>query len=196
MRSREAILAAIRAAGLPDEPAPPAWSARPDASGLPSKLQTSLEEAGGTLRTDGEFRTTSEALSALVHELGADTVHSAHPDLPCSANLDPESDPRSLAGTDLAVLPGALAVAECGAVWVTPRTRRDRAASLLAEHLALVVPQSALVADLHTAYEHIDVAAAPFGFFVSGPSKTADIEQALVIGAHGPRALTVLLTRG
>jgi L-lactate dehydrogenase complex protein LldG len=76
---------------------------------------------------------------------------------------------------------------------VVPKDVRERAAAFLAEHLVLVVPLGALVHELHQAYERIDPAAAAFGCFVAGPSKTADIEQALVIGAHGPRSLTVLL---
>jgi L-lactate dehydrogenase complex protein LldG len=49
---------------------------------------------------------------------------------------------------------------------------------------------------MHQAYDRIAAAAGPYGLFVSGPSKTADIEQSLVIGAHGPRSATVLLTKG
>ena len=92
------------------------------------------------------------------------------------------------------MITGELIVAESGAVWNVPRSPLERAAALLAEHLVLVVPENSLVASLHDAYARIDPAASAFGWFLAGPSKTADIEQALVLGAHGPCAATVLLT--
>lgn len=94
---------------------------------------------------------------------------------------------------DTVVLQGGPAVAESGAVWWVPRDTEARRQAFLAERVVFVVAREGLVDDLHTAYSRIDPAAAPFGCFVSGPSKTADIEQALVIGAHGPRALSVWL---
>lgn len=94
---------------------------------------------------------------------------------------------------DTVVLQGGPAVAESGAVWWVPSDSEARREAFLAERVVLVVAREDLVDDLHTAYARIDAAAAPFGCFVSGPSKTADIEQALVIGAHGPRALAVWL---
>lgn len=88
---------------------------------------------------------------------------------------------------------GTLGVAESGAVWVTPQSAHDRQQLFLAEHVTLVVSVASLVDTLHDAYAMLDIAAAPFGCFVAGPSKTADIEQTLVIGAHGPLGLTVEL---
>ncbi len=114
-----------------------------------------------------------------------------------NVDLGHVGDPHSLADLDLAVLPGEFAVAENAAVWVTDRDVPQRAAYFIAQHLVLVVPAAELVHNLHEAYARLRFAGQSFGCFVSGPSKTADIEQSLVIGAHGARSLTVyLLARG
>lgn len=111
------------------------------------------------------------------------------------STFDPAAvaDPHQLEDVEFAVLAGELAVAENGAVWVNDEGLSQRVLYFLPQHLALVVPAANLVHNLHEAYERIAVGRTPFGAFVSGPSKTADIEQALVIGAHGARSLTVFL---
>ena len=148
------------------------------------RFERSVAEAGGrVLRVDTDLQ---DVLAAVPGFASAGRVHSAVPDLPAPEAGDP-------ARLDFAVLEGAPAVAESGAVWVVPPDARSRAAAFLAQHLVLVVPRDAIVHELHQAYARIDPAAAAFGCFVAGPSKTADIEQALVIGAHGPRSLHVLL---
>ncbi len=103
------------------------------------------------------------------------------------------TDPHEFDDVDFAVLPGLLAVAENAAVWVTDQHVPHRVLFFLTQHLALVVPSRALVHNLGQAYSRIDVQASPFTAWISGPSKTADIEQSLVIGAHGPRSLVVFL---
>jgi L-lactate dehydrogenase complex protein LldG len=102
---------------------------------------------------------------------------------------------RALAAAEpgAVILEGGPAVAESGAVWWVPGDEAERRAAFLAERVVFAVAREALVGDLHAAYQRIDPAAAHYGCFVAGPSKTADIEQALVIGAHGPRALDVYL---
>jgi len=102
-------------------------------------------------------------------------------------------DPHALQDVDYVVLPGKLAVAENGAVWVDGENVPHRVLYFLTQHLALVVPVSQLVHNMHEAYARLRIGTTPFGTFISGPSKTADIEQALVIGAHGARSLTVFL---
>src|SRR5262249_17477666 len=103
------------------------------------------------------------------------------------------SDPHDLQDVDFAVMPGQLAVAENGAVWVNDVGVAHRVLYFLTQHLALVVPAANVVNNLHEAYARLTIGKTPFGSFISGPSKTADIEQALVIGAHGARSLTVFL---
>lgn len=106
------------------------------------------------------------------------------------------TDPHDLERVDLAVLGGDVAVAENAAVWVHDRNLRHRVLFFVCQHLALVVPRSGVVHHLHEAYERITPDATPFGCFLSGPSKTADIEQSLVKGAHGSRTLKVFLVGG
>ena len=108
--------------------------------------------------------------------------------------FDPDSvgTPAELDVTPVAVVRGVLAVAENGAVWIEKNVRH-RALYFISEALVIVVEKSAIVADMHEAYKIIEGRDYSYGVFISGPSKTADIEQAMVFGAHGARALTVVL---
>jgi L-lactate dehydrogenase complex protein LldG len=110
-----------------------------------------------------------------------------------NVDLDAIDDPHQLEDLDFVILPGEFAVAENAAVWITDANLRRRVAPFLTQHLALVVRASEIVHNLHEAYRRISFAKAQFGVFISGPSKTADIEQSLVIGAHGPRSLAVFV---
>jgi L-lactate dehydrogenase complex protein LldG len=103
------------------------------------------------------------------------------------------TDPHQLHDVDFAVLPGELGVAESGAVWVLEARVHPRAVAFLAQHIAVVLPASAIVHNLHQAYDRVAIGAAGFSMWLSGPSKTADIEQALVIGAHGARSCTAIV---
>ena len=113
------------------------------------------------------------------------------------ANVDLEAidDPHALQDLDFAVLPGQFAVAENGAVWFSAAGVKHRVVPFITQHLALVVPADQLLDNMHQAYDRLAFSEPGFGTFISGPSKTADIEQSLVIGAHGPRSLTVFLCR-
>jgi L-lactate dehydrogenase complex protein LldG len=84
-----------------------------------------------------------------------------------------------------------LGVAENGAVWIYESQMMNRLLPFICQHLILVIDKKDIVPTLHHAYEKIDVAREGFGIFIAGPSKTADIEQSLVIGAHGARSTTI-----
>lgn len=96
---------------------------------------------------------------------------------------------------DVAILRGVVAVAENGAVWVPFFDANARRASLLANDVVLLVARENLVGTMHEAMQHeaFLTSCRDQGAFLSGPSKTADIEQCLVIGAHGPCAMRVFL---
>jgi L-lactate dehydrogenase complex protein LldG len=84
-------------------------------------------------------------------------------------------------------------VAENGSVWVTDDLLPERVLPFICQHLMVVVEKTDIVRTMHDAYQRIDISDYEFGTFIAGPSKTADIEQALVLGAHGPKTMTVFL---
>lgn len=100
---------------------------------------------------------------------------------------------HSFADVELAILPSYLGVAENGALWLTETQMNVRVLPFISQHLAVVINRDDLVPTMAQAYAKIGNADYGYGAFISGPSKTADIEQSLVIGAHGPRSLSVFI---
>lgn len=101
--------------------------------------------------------------------------------------------PVQLADVELAILQSDIAVAENGAIWITEDQMGQRILPFITQHLAVIVNAKNIVATMHDAYSSIGVTKQGFGAFIAGPSKTADIEQSLVIGAHGPRSMSLFL---
>ena len=94
---------------------------------------------------------------------------------------------------EVAVIRAHFGVAENGAVWITDEQMVDRVVPFICQHLIVLLDKHSIVSTMHDAYERIDGTDYEFGTFIAGPSKTADIEQALVLGAHGPKTMTVFL---
>lgn len=194
MSSRDEILAGIRSRQWEGQDAPDLnhdWIHYPDPQRQFAEVLKSVggrcvvvnspEEACADLRHFEPFRTAKKTVSCV-------------PGVGCSNfDLVSVSDPHQLEDVDFAILPGELAVAENAAVWVTDAQVPYRVLYFLPQHVALVVSAASLVHNMHEALDRVDVSRRPFGCFLSGPSKTADIEQSLVIGAHGARSLTVYL---
>jgi L-lactate dehydrogenase complex protein LldG len=194
MSSREEILERIRARQWDGQAAPELnhdWIRYPDPQ---RQFAETLQSVGGRCIV---VNSPEEACADLRH---FEPFKSAKKTVSCVAgigctnfDLSSVSDPHQLDDVDFAILPGELAVAENAAVWVTDSAVPYRVLYFLPQHLALVVPAASLVHNMHEALVRIDVSQRPFGCFLSGPSKTADIEQSLVIGAHGARSMTVFL---
>lgn len=193
MGDREQIIARLRgiagpaAAPRPDSVLHAAAGAEDSAGERRPHFVAMLEAAGGQALDIGDGAAAIVALSELAQRIGAERWRSI------ARGLEADRTGGSpVADLDFWVADGEFGVAENGAVWVPCQTAEHRAALFLAQHVALVLTAGHLVRDMHEAYARANIAAQAFGVFIAGPSKTADIEQSLVIGAHGPRSLTVI----
>ena len=112
------------------------------------------------------------------------------------ATRDPDNvgRARDLNGTDVGIIRGTFGVAENACVWV-PQTMKEKAVCFISENLIILLPKSQIVNNMHEAYKRIefDKTYDGYGTFISGPSKTADIAQVLVMGAQAARSATILL---
>lgn len=108
-------------------------------------------------------------------------------------NPDTVAEAQDLNGTDVGVVAGEIGVAENGCVWI-PQSMKEKAVCFISEYLVIVLPKDGIVNNMHEAYSRITMPKTGLGTFISGPSKTADIEQALVMGAQAARGVTVIIT--
>jgi L-lactate dehydrogenase complex protein LldG len=92
-----------------------------------------------------------------------------------------------------AYIKASIGVAENGAVWIKESQMINRLLPFICQHLIIVLEKDKIVSTMHHAYQQINTFEEGFGVFLAGPSKTADIEQSLVIGAHGARSLKIYL---
>jgi len=191
--SRDAILARARAHRVDPAPLPPLPTSE---SGMPDELvahfMTMVELVAGTCIQ----RTAGDDLSAVLrsHFPDAQRIVSTVDEGPQSTfTVTTDTAPADLVRVQVAIIRGRFGVAENAAVWVDEADLPHRALPFVAEHLVVLLAPDMLVTDMHAAYAALAGQRPGYGVFISGPSKTADIEQSLVIGAQGPRSLLVLV---
>lgn len=193
MSSRNDILRAVRNS-LPEPKEAPLL---PDHEGsieapLTERFRSAVEAAGGLLLPAADR---TEAIGTILDRFRPRTFWSSVRGVDHPENLafsDPGRD--DLAKLDLALLEASFGVAENGAVWISEKSMGQRIVPYITRNLAVILPAEKLVENLHLAYRRLHDREDPFGCFICGPSKTADIEQSLVMGAHGPETFTLLLT--
>lgn len=185
--SRQQILDAIRKNKPSPVAAPASFQYLPSTEELAPAFIASLERVGGTVISLKERNN----IASVVQEQYANMTRIA--DFVNHARNSNQALLHDAAHMEVAVLEGRLGVAENGAIWLMESDCISRALPFITQHLVLVLEKNKIVDTMHTAYAQIDTTREGFGVFIAGPSKTADIEQSLVIGAHGAKSLLVLL---
>ena len=119
-------------------------------------------------------------------------------------NPDEVGRARDLNGTDVGIIRGMFGVAENACVWI-PQQMKEKAVCFISENLVILLDKKQIVNNMHEAYKRLSESSGKpagsydgfeeygYGTFISGPSKTADIAQVLVMGAQAARSATVLL---
>ena len=136
-------------------------------------------------------------INVLIRELFPDAkeIASNLPEITIATrNPDTVGRARDLNGTDVGVIRGKFGVAENACIWI-PQTMKEKAVCFISENLIILLPKSQIVNNMHEAYKRIefDKEYDGYGTFISGPSKTADIAQVLVMGAQAARSATIFL---
>ncbi|MEP0712970.1 LUD domain-containing protein [Algoriphagus sp.] len=185
MSSKTSILSAIKGLHMEEKPLPeiPDFAIAED---LVATYTAALSGNKGSV-------VTKEELEQLLDETNFGKIYSASPTFSSYTTCDLPSHPAGFADLDLAIIEGQFASAENGAIWLDESNLDLRALPFITAHLVIVIKKENIVGNMHQAYELIGSSSSGFGVFIAGPSKTADIEQSLVVGAHGAMSLKVVI---
>lgn len=196
MSSREQILAAVKANKPAEEPTPPVMQLHTDTAiqyeNVVEQFTTIAQSIGATVHAVENMTAVKLQLEEALQD-GKQIVNTIAELGTVTANIDIDTPAVQLEAVDIAYINGTVGVAENAAIWVSEEQMVNRALPFICKQLVLIINQQNLVSNMHQAYGLLNVAADGFGAFIAGPSKTADIEQSLVIGAHGPLGLTVYI---
>jgi L-lactate dehydrogenase complex protein LldG len=192
MASKEEFFAALAPSSIESSPMPEITVATLDVP-LREHFIEVLESVGGRLGRGNKLSDVKQRAAELVGQnLQVLSLMEG-----VKGNRDPSAvrDPHELMDIDYTIAPARLAVAENGSVWISDKDLVKRNAVFICEHLIAVVEENHITGTMSEAIRHLGRLGGGWGVFISGPSKTADIEQALVMGAHGARSMTVYVLR-
>ena len=197
MESRDKIFRNLEKAAIMEDTSYPDYShphtgiTNPDES-----FKSMLEAVGGECYFVKNYVEIKERLTTLEVYKPAKTICSCVKEAE-RGNVDITSveEVHDLKHVDLAIVCGEFGVAENAAIWVNADTLKHRGVLFLSEHLIIIIESGKIVPDMESAYGLIDFKNLKSGYFISGPSKTADIEQCLVIGAHGAKSMIAFVIR-
>lgn len=187
MSSKELILNSIRNNNKVEE------VPLPNIENFGITFENKIEQFSKVIQTVGgkAIECKKEELNSVIESLYPEAVFISSNVEACTLATIKENElatPHELRNLDLAIVKGEFAVAENGAVWIKNSDNKHRALYFIANNIVIIVSKDDVVNNMHEAYERIEFEEAGYGVFISGPSKTADIEQSLVIGAHGPKS--------
>lgn len=191
MSSREKILQAIK-------------KSQPEQGSLPllqfelnntNDAHTLFTNVLGTIGGAAHFVNSYNEVEAIIKAeyTGAKRIINVCSAIQMGERIVDDIDPHTLEDVDLAIIEAHFAVAENAALWVTDKLIPERVLPFITQQLAVVVKKEDILFNMHQAYERIGNADYGFATFIAGPSKTADIEQSLVLGAHGPKTMRVFI---
>lgn len=196
MTTRQKILADVRKNQPPLVAAPDIaiWEGKSvaDASVIPETFKTVAGNVGGKVISVSSLADIRAHLTIVSGTRVLTTIPEFF-DIADDAASFADATPHELENVELAILQAEFGVAENSALWVTEKQMGIRVLPFICQHLAFVVNANDIVADMHAAYERTQESDHGFASFIAGPSKTADIEQSLVLGAHGPRSLVIFI---
>ncbi|QGJ69832.1 L-lactate dehydrogenase complex protein LldG [Planctomycetales bacterium 10988] len=155
-----------------------------------------LPNREAVLETLGKIKEEEEWGKIGGHRARLSEIACEHLDMP-TCWTEPGYDPQELETCDVGITECEALIAQTGSVLITSQSSGGRVLSILPPHHVVIAERWQMLPDLAAGYELLKKR---YGgnypsliSFITGPSRTGDIERILVLGAHGPRKLTVLL---